>query len=180
MREAAVLTVPGLGGSGPNHWQTLWEHEPNISRVEQRDPDEPVLAEWVARLDRAVTQARAPVVLVAHSLGVALVNHWAGRVQGHVKGALLVAPADVDAKDHPPKAQRFGPMPLAPLPFPSIVVASENDPFVSLDRARFFADVWGSRFVNVGRLGHINADSGLGRWADGFALADELRRDLAA
>lgn len=180
MPKTSVLTVPGLGGSGPNHWQTLWEHAPNIRRVEQRDWNDPVLVEWVARLDRAVTQARAPVVLVAHSLGVALVNHWAGHAPGRVKGALLVAPADVDSKDHPPEAQRFGPMPLAPLPFPSIVVASENDPFMSSGRARYFADAWGSRFVNVGKLGHINADSGLGRWEDGFALLNELQGDTAA
>lgn len=180
MPKASVLTVPGLGGSGPNHWQTLWEHAPNISRVEQRDPDDPVLAEWVACLDRAVTQAQAPVVLVAHSLGVALVNHWAGRAQERVEGALLVAPADVDSKDHPPEAQRFGPMPLVPLSFPSVVVTSENDPFVSLGRARYFADAWGSRFVNVGKLGHINADSGLGRWEDGFALLNELQGGTAA
>ena len=139
-----------------------------------------MLAEWVARLDEAITQAQAPVVLVAHSLGVALVNHWAGQAQGRVKGALLVAPADVDSKDHPLEAQRFSPMPLVPLPFPSIVVASENDPFVSLERARYFADAWGSRFVDVGTLGHINADSGLGRWEDGFTLLNELQGDTVA
>lgn len=177
MSGATVLVVPGLGGSGPRHWQTLWEaRDPDVHRVEQRDPNDPVLGEWLEALEREVARAPLPVVLVAHSLGVALVNHWAGQAGGRVRGALLVAPADVDSKEHPPEAQRFAPMPLRPLPFTSVVVASENDPFVSLGRARYFADRWGGRFVAVGALGHINADSGLGTWDAGLTLLNELQQ----
>lgn len=180
MSEVTVLNVPGLGGSGPQHWQTVWEaRDPSLRRVEQRDWDAPVLDEWLAALKDEVARAPSPVVLVAHSLGVALINHWAGLTGGRVRGALLVAPADVDSKEHPLEAQRFGPMPLSPLPFTSIVVASENDPLVSLERARYFADCWGSRFVDVGALGHINSNSGLGVWDSGLALLNELRRDTA-
>lgn len=181
MSEVTVLNVPGLGGSGPQHWQTLWEaRDPSFRRVEQGDWDDPVLDEWLEVLEDAVARAASPVMLVAHSLGVALVNHWAGQARGRVRGALLVAPADVDSKEHPPEAQRFGPMPLDPLPFTSIVVASQNDFYVSLERARYFADCWGSRFVDVGALGHINSDSGLGAWDTGFALLNELLQDTAA
>jgi len=181
MSDVTVLNVPGLGGSGSQHWQTLWEaRDPSFRRVEQRDWNDPFLDEWLEVLEDAVARAPSPVVLVAHSLGVALVNHWAGQTRGRVRGALLVAPADVDSKKHPPEAQRFGPMPLNPLPFMSIVVASENDPYASLRRARYFADCWGSRFVDVEALGHINADSRLGTWDTGFALLNELLQDTAA
>lgn len=34
-RRPAILTVPGLGGSGRSHWQTLWEESrPDTLRVE--------------------------------------------------------------------------------------------------------------------------------------------------
>ncbi len=59
-------------------------------------------------------------------------------------------------------------MPLIPLPFPSIVVASTDDPCVSLDRAELFARSWGSRLVNLGKAGHINSASRLGSWPEGL------------
>jgi hypothetical protein len=67
-------------------------------------------------------------------------------------------------------------MPRQRLGFLSTVVASTNDPYVSLERASQFAQSWGSRLVNVGDGGHINSESGLGDWPEGFALLQELRR----
>ena len=65
-------------------------------------------------------------------------------------------------------------MPLVALPFPSIVVASSDDAFVTLDRARLFAEAWGSRFILLGAAGHINSATGLGSWNTGKALLTEL------
>ncbi len=118
----------------------------------------------------------SPIILVAHSLGVSLVLHWAvSHADSRVKGALLVAPADVDSPEHTPEVTRnFAPMPGEKLPFPSTVVASENDPYVSLPRARYFAQMWGSELVNAGRQGHINAESKLGPWKEGMRILDTL------
>jgi predicted alpha/beta hydrolase family esterase len=178
-RDAAiqVLVLPGLGGSGPEHWQTRWEvREPACARVEQRDWDRPALAEWLDAADAAIAGAGGPVVLVAHSLACALVAHGARRpAWARVAGALLVAPADVDSPAHtPPETRGFAPMPVAALPFPATVVASHDDPFVTLDRARGFARAWGAAFVDLGPCGHINATSGLGDWAAGRALLEAL------
>jgi predicted alpha/beta hydrolase family esterase len=168
-----VLIVPGLGGSGPEHWQTRWEVlHPGHVRVEQRDWDHPRRAEWLAKLREAVAPSAAsdsPVVLAAHSLGCALVAHasaepWAAGIAA----ALLVAPADVDSPAHtPPETRDFAPLPLARLPFAATVVASEDDPFVTLARARAFAKAWGAEFVDAGPRGHLNAASGLGDWPEG-------------
>ena len=68
----------------------------------------------------------------------------------------------------------FAPIPLTRLPFPSIVVASTNDEYMTLERAQQVAQAWGSRLVNVGALGHINSASGLGLWPQGHALLQEL------
>jgi predicted alpha/beta hydrolase family esterase len=173
------LTVPGLGGSGLDHWQTRWERRyPRHVRVEQRNWDRPDLESWLTELFAAVDAAAANdrPVLVAHSLGCALVAHAArARPALPVRAALLVAPADVDSPVHtPPETRGFAPLPLAGLPFAATVVASRDDPFVAIDRARSFADAWGATFVDVGALGHINALSALGDWDDGRRHLDEL------
>jgi uncharacterized protein len=131
----------------------------------------------VAALDTAVAGSNLPVVLAAHSLGCALVAHWAGgsRHLAKVRGALLVAPSDVEAPSYPAGTAGFTPMPLNKLSFPSILVMSTNDVYVTPDRARHFARAWGSRLVEVGPKGHVNSASSLGMWPEGFALVEELR-----
>ncbi|MBF0374781.1 MAG: alpha/beta hydrolase [Alphaproteobacteria bacterium] len=172
-----VLVIPGLGGSGPAHWQSLWEAaDSSLRRVEQDDWDHPEPDAWALRLEAAVAAAPSGVLLVAHSLACVLVARWAaaGSV-GKVGGALLVAPADVDSDRHtPPETRAFAPVPLSPLPFPSILVASADDPYCAAERARLFARSWGARLVEAGALGHINADSGLGDWPEGRRLLGEL------
>ncbi|WP_374654344.1 RBBP9/YdeN family alpha/beta hydrolase [Dongia sp.] len=174
-----VLLVPGLGNSGPLHWQRLWQAElGNAARaVEQADWDRPDFADWVERLEHAVASMPQAPVLAAHSLSCALVVHWAARHPRSIAGALLVAPADVDSDAHtPPETRAFRPMPAAPLAFPSIVVASSDDPYVTHERAAVMAEHWGSRFVNIGAAGHINSAAGFGEWPLGRLLLDELRR----
>ena len=73
---ATVLIVPGLGGSGPAHWQSIWQtRNTSFRRVTERDWDVPNLEEWLANLERAVREAEVPIVLVAHSLSCSLVVH---------------------------------------------------------------------------------------------------------
>ncbi len=171
-----VLILPGLWDSGAQHWQTLWERKhPEFKRVTHRDWASPQRAEWVAELDAAIALCEGPPILVAHSLACALVAHWAQSKSAlRIAGAMLVAPSDVDAPGYPKEAVGFAPMPLGRLQFPSIVVASANDPYVSLDRARAFAAAWGSRLVEIGAAGHINGDSGHGAWPEGEALLDDF------
>lgn len=176
MLDAIVLTVPGLGGSGPQHWQSLWEsRDPRIKRVNQRDWDRPDRAEWIAALDRAVGANAGQTVVAAHSLSCALVAHWVAESGKRLRGALLVSPSDVDSDIHtPPETWVFRPMPASRLPFPSIVIASRDDPYVDFQRARALADSWGSRFADAGAVGHINSASNLGDWPFGKTLLDEL------
>ena len=171
------MILPGLFNSGPEHWQSLWEAaHPEFRRVQQDDWERPRCADWVARLDEA-TRTTPEAVLVAHSSSCALVAHWAeSRPNARVHGALLVAPSDPEAPSYPVGPTGFAPMPGHRLPFPTIVVASRNDQYVTLERAQQFAQAWGSRLVDVGPAGHINSQSSLGNWPFGFALLQELRR----
>jgi hypothetical protein len=175
---APILILPGYADSGPDHWQSHWERaDPRCRRVVQDDWLEPRLDDWLATLDRHIRGCAAPPVLVAHSLACPLVAHWVNRAGAGtpVRGALLVAPADVDSPEHTPDEVRsFSPVPLARLPFASIVVASEDDPFVAPARAAAFATAWGSRLVTLPRAGHINADAGFGPWPAGRQLLADL------
>jgi len=91
-----------------------------------------------------------------------------------VTGALLVAPPDCDWMETPETIGGFGPTPRVPLPFPSILVASRDDPYVFFERAHSIGKFWGSEFVDAGHVGHINADSGLGDWSFGQGLIERL------
>ena len=180
-RDAAplCLVVPGLDNSGPNHWQSLWEaRRGDCRRVDLGCWSEPDRRIWTERFDAGLAMTEGPVVLVAHSLGCLTITWWALGASherlARIRGALLVAPPDVDAGDAHPFVRRFAPAPVAPLPFPSILVASRNDRYATFDRLEALARAWGSRFVDAGHAGHINAQSGLGYWSDGEVLLEEL------
>jgi uncharacterized protein len=170
------VIVPCLGNSGPQHWQTLWQPRlPGALRVEQADWEQPELGAWVATLDAAIAACAAPPLLVAHSLGCSTVAHWAARHARPVKAALLVAPPDLAVPDLLPALRPFAPVPARPLPFASVLVASSDDPYATLAASQQMARAWGSRFVDVGPAGHLNSASGLGEWAEGWALLQGLR-----
>lgn len=182
-----ALILPGLYDSAPDHWQSRWERaDVHCRRVVQTDWATPRCRDWVKTLTTAVADAEHEVVLVGHSTGALLVAFWAEHAAREwpallprVRGALLVAPSDPDGPAYPSGPEGFTPVPQAPLPFPSIVVASTNDEYVTSDRARAFAASWGSRFVDIGAAGHINGASGLGDWQEGWALLEELRHGEA-
>lgn len=173
------LVIPGLFDSGPDHWQSLWvAQRRNAVRVDLGGWQEPSRDLWVAHLDRAIGRQRGPVVLVAHSLGCLAVAWWAHEASAarlsKVRAAMLVAPPDVDRPGAHALLRPFAPAPLAPLPFPSLLVASQDDHYADFTRLAGLAGAWGSELIDVGRLGHINAESDLGDWPQGLGLLDRL------
>lgn len=174
----SVLILPGYQGSGDMHWQTFWEREnPDFKRVIQRDWENPICEEWVATLEDAIAQAGEDVILVAHSLACLTVAHWdAQKIHSSIKGALLVAPPDPTSAVFPTNVIGFEKTPMGLLDFPSIIIASSNDPYGSLSYAQNLAKAWGSAFVNVGEKGHINSFSDIGSWDEGYAYLGQLRR----
>lgn len=177
--EPLVLTVPGLSNSGPNHWQSVWERERgDCRRVELGMWNNPHRNTWVNQLNLAIERADRPVVLAAHSLGCLAVAWWAHLEQPRsadpVIGALLVAPPEVERNPLDPRLGTFAPVPDGQLPFPSIVVASRNDPYMDYQSAVHLARRWGSWLVDAGHSGHINAESRLGNWPFGQVLLGQL------
>lgn len=169
-----TLIIPGLNSSGPAHWQSWFEeHIPGTLRVIQSDFSKPDLAAWAQRIRRDITRTPGRLVLVGHSFGALAAAQASADHSNRIAGALLVAPADPD---------RFGVadrLPQNALPFPAVVVGSTNDPWMSLDRAAYWADTWGADFVNLGAAGHINVESGFGPWPEGVSLLQRLIRGAA-
>ncbi|MFZ2990062.1 RBBP9/YdeN family alpha/beta hydrolase [Ideonella sp.] len=173
-----ILLLPGWQNSGPAHWQSRWEAVHGDQRVLQDDWEWPRRGDWMARLEEVLLADERPAVLVAHSLGCHLVAAWAAhtRQARRVVGALLVAPPDTEAEATPPQLHNWRPMVRKALPFPAIALISSDDPYCSVPRAEALAADWGAACLDLGPLGHLNGESGLGDWAEGRALVQSLAR----
>ena len=174
----AVLILPGWQSSGPQHWQSLWEQKWGYRRVEQHDWDHPLRGDWITRLEDEVLAVPLgqPITLVAHSLGCILVAAWAAisHSTARVQAAFLVAPGDVENPAVRDQLPSWSPIARQKLPFKSLLVGSQNDPYCSFAKAQNLAAIWGSQFEDLGALGHINGASNLGDWPAGHALLQDL------
>lgn len=175
-----ILILPGLGNSDEHHWQSVWEQQfPEFERVHQLNWDMPHCSDWIDTLDKKIVEQNTEdVILVGHSLACATIAFWAQQYNRKIKGALLVAPSDTEAKSYPQGTTGFTPMPVLKLPFNSITVASTNDFYVTLDRASYFANAWGSKLAVIGAAGHINTASGFGAWPKGLEYLKQLDKAL--
>ena len=189
--EMRVLLLPGWQNIGADHWQSRWERLHGYERVEQHDWMRPLRGDWLARLEDVLLTVDAsaptasnprPVVLVAHSLGCLASVAWAAhsRQTARVAAALLVAPPDLDREELRETLPGWSPVPLQKLPFPSVLIASRNDPFCRPERARQFAEAWGAQLIDAGPRGHLNAESSLGDWLDAHQTLEALMRTAAA
>ena len=184
MTAATVVLVPGLRGDGEDHWQTrLAVRVPYARTVPPLGPTEPSLLARVRLLDRIVDDVDGPVILVAHSAGCLVAVHWAATYRGSkVLGALLATPPAL-ASELPPEYPSIRqlrdhgwlPIPRRPLPFPSILAASTDDPLGNPVRLQALARAWGSRWHSLGAVGHLNPASGYGDWPEAEDLIGRLQ-----
>ncbi|WP_285413790.1 alpha/beta fold hydrolase [Variovorax sp. efr-133-TYG-130] len=174
-----ILLLPGWQNSGPGHWQTRWESVCGDHRVEQHEWMRPLRGDWSIRLEEEVLASPGPVVLAAHSLGCILVAAWASHSRNthKVRGALLVAPGDLERDDLRQQIPGWAPIVRQPLPFPAVLIAANDDPYCEAARSRQLASDWGARFVDAGARGHLNAESGLGDWPEGRDLLNEISKE---
>jgi predicted alpha/beta hydrolase family esterase len=184
MSAATVVLVPGLRGHVEDHWQTrLAASLPGARMVTPLGRTNAGLRARVTLLDHVVEQVAGPVILVAHSAGVLVTAHWAAQYSPtRVVGALLVTPPTLAAELPPEypsiaelRAHGWLPIPRQPLPFPSIVAASSDDPLTNPVRLGSLAASWGSRVHDLGAVGHLNPASGFGDWPGAVELIGQLR-----
>lgn len=175
MNSFEVLTVAGLYNSGPDHWQTHWEKEYGFKRIIQTDYDTPVCADWISAIDNAVMKGNpASTILIGHSLACNTIVNWANKYQRKIKAALLVAPSDTESAIYPGGTTGFMPMPLNTLPFPSITITSDDDKYVTIERAQFFTKHWGSELIILHQLGHMGSADKLALWPEGFKIFERV------
>lgn len=174
--DCPVVVIPGHGNSGPAHWQSIWQsRNPKWQRMSVADWDNAERDEWVAALDRQISELGPKTLVVAHSLGCLTLVHWANSTSRRIQGALLVAPPDPSSPAYPASTSiGFTPLPMKKLPFRSTLVASTDDPYGSASYAQACAQAWGSLYVEAGPRGHLNSESGLGDWAEGYKLLENL------
>jgi uncharacterized protein len=184
MSDATVVLVPGLRGHVEDHWQThLAASLPGTRTVPPLGRTNPALQARVTLLDQIVQDIAGPVVVVAHSAGVLVAVHWAAQYSPtRVVGALLATPpafATPLPSEYPSieelRAHGWLPIPRRPLPFPSILAVSTDDPLGNPVRMRALANAWGSRTRSLGAVGHLNPASGFGEWPQAVELIAELQ-----
>ena len=168
--DVDIIIVPGLSGGTPDHWYSRWAQKlPTARRVAQADWDRPNLDAWTARLVEAVEAATRPVLLVGHSLGVVTIAHVADRVSERIVGAFLVAAPSAEAlRAIEAIDPAFAEIPLTPLPFPAVLVASRDDGYATWEASEALARAWHVELVDAGASGHINDESGHGPWPEGL------------
>jgi predicted alpha/beta hydrolase family esterase len=172
-----LLIVPGIHDSGPTHWQSLWERAHGGHRFRPSSFDEPDAWDWVAAVERAAAGLGPDTLVVAHSLGCLATAHVAA-TSAPFRGVVLVAPPDLADPHFPADARRFAELAAAPLRVPGVLLHSSDDPYSTTAGSRRMAGEWGVPAIDLGPLGHINAESGLDRWDEGWRLVTAFRAGL--
>lgn len=178
------LILPGWQGSGADHWQSHWQQTlPNTSRLQVKNWLLPDPVDWQQALAHELQRLDQSVVVIAHSLGCINLVNWAAQAApellSNIEAALLVAPADVERPGCPDALLLFAPISRQPLPFPALVLGSDNDPAATAERVGELAENWHVSHEVLGAVGHINVASGHHRWEKGFYWLNKLLRQAS-
>lgn len=160
--DCEILILPGPQAAEPDDWHARWARQITSARALPwgtgdgvRDPR--ALAPHAERLVDEVARADKPVVIVAHDGGALVVMAAAPSLTRKVAGAMLVAPHDPGEM-----------IDLGPLPFPTLLVASRNDPHLPFERSRGIAEALGATHLDAGEAGHLDSQAGFGPWPEGL------------
>jgi len=184
MANITTLIIPGYRGSENAHWQTWIENQISGSKRIHQNWEQPVLSSWATNIARTLTDLTSPVWIIAHSFGCLASILAAVENPEKVLGLMLVAPADPERFDQDGVKRWHGigasesvraQIPTYTLPVPSMLIASDNDPWMQASKARLWGECWGSRTFTLKDAGHINTSSGFGPWPDGLKLFKHLQ-----
>ena len=148
--DATILALPGATPLDDAHWIGRWTRRLSTALpVPAGDGgDDP--------LPRLIEGAPGPVVALAYHEGIErLVAH---ADEYPVRAAFMVGPRGGTSMEER----------IEPLPFPSILVASRDDPLCPFETAEAMGARWGSLFVDAGEAGELGSASGRGPWPEGL------------
>lgn len=170
----SFLIMYGVGGSGPDHWQTWLQQElvkqgETVRFPDFPDKDQPDKDVWLAHLSSVFEEIPQDeeVIVVAHSLACIMWFHYAvSYSKRKVQRAILVVPPSPFLEYEP--VMTFFPVPenmhaIARAAEKSLFVLSSTDPYCSVADASRYLDL-GIPCVMLPKMGHINVEAGYGPW----------------
>ena len=174
------LYLPGYGNSLQGHWQRIWfENDKNGIWVEQKSWGFPERNAWLSTLNEIVDSIDEPFTIIAHSLGCLLYTDWLTQYQGDKLAGVFLAGIPDSEKDSFPEAISNFQNPSnneAYSKIPTVLIASEDDPYATIEFSTKTAQTLNSKFINIGKRGHINHESGLDNWEDGKKILESLEK----
>ncbi len=164
-----VLILHGWGGSDAPHWQAELASElaKNYGTVSFPLLDNchfPSKNRWIKQVKQILHDFR-PDTVVCHSLAN---NLWLWLCEEddmiEVKRLFMVSVPSLETKEKTIKT--FFPCPKPKNIYAKEVqmIVSDNDPWVALDEVQALASYYGASLTIIKNGGHINADSGFGKW----------------
>jgi len=176
-----VLLLHGWGGSDSPHWQSWLAGEiakdyGKVSFLKFSDFDTPKIDVWKEELLEELAKFK-PDIVICHSLANILWFHLCNdkAIKSEVAKLFLVAPPSINSDIEELKS-------FFPLQTPSnlyakkaLLIASTNDPYMTTDEAIKLKESLNIEMIILQNAGHINADSGYGKWEWIFK---ELKKDL--
>lgn len=164
-----ILILHGWGGSDFPHWQSWLAAEIAkdygcVSFLKLSNPDFPNKNEWIEELAEELKNFK-PNIVVCHSLANILWFHLCNELKiTKIEKLFLVAPPSLECKVEELKSFFPCKIPTNLYAKEALLVASTNDPYMSLDEASSLAESLGIEMVILQNAGHINTDGGYGEW----------------
>lgn len=153
-----------------DHWISRWQR--NISTASWLDTRD--LSPPDALLSQCSENTR-PTVIISHGHGIdVILNSTAELAKTSLVGGFIVAPVPTGDWLDPPSDSAL------PLGFPSVIIAPDDHPDLSVAAAQSLSDTIGSHYVAAGPTGRIDAASGQGPWPEGLLRLGWFLKRLSA
>jgi len=164
-----TLILHGWGGSDAPHWQAELASEitKNYGTVSFPLLDNchfPSKNRWAKQVKKILKEFK-PDTVVCHSLANTL-WFWLCQEENmvEVKRLFMVSPPSLSTTEATIKT--FFPCEIPQNIYAKNIelIVSNNDPWIKLDEATSMAKIIGANYTVIQNAGHINADSGFGKW----------------
>jgi uncharacterized protein len=174
MDQHSFLIIHGLGGSGSDHWQTwlfqeLTKRNLNVCYPTFSNYNSPDKNTWLGELNEAMYSIpeNHTLTVITHSLGCLLWLHFAETQNRKIANqAVLVAPPSPIKILEQAKSFYLPPLNNSELlnaARETLFVHSTNDPYCTKEDASLYSGL-GTKTITFPNMGHINSDSGYGKW----------------
>ncbi|MEA3419627.1 MAG: alpha/beta hydrolase [Campylobacterota bacterium] len=163
-----VLILHGWGGSDTPHWQaelacTLAKDYGTVSFPLLDNCHFPSKNRWVRQV-KEILEDFKPDTVVCHSLANTLWFWLCQQEMRTVEKLIMVSPPSLTTNVDTIKTFFPCPMPQILCAKETIMIVSDNDPYITINEAQKLSKHYHAPLTIIENAGHINADSGYGKW----------------